>query len=71
MPRPKFIQAPNYWQCRAAFQLLDLSRKLVAGRYGDLLPPDLAIEFRAANDAVARQFNLDESLDEFERDLAS
>lgn len=69
MGRPSFIQAPTYWQLRAIYDLVRLSRNLVAGRYGNLLPPDLAIEFRAANCACDRQFQLPENLDAFERDL--
>ena len=67
--RPSFIQAPTYWQCKAMYDLVRLSRNLCAGRYGDLLPPDLALEFRAANDSCTRQFELPESLDAYERDL--
>lgn len=67
--RPSFIQAPTYWQLRAIYDLVRLSRNLVAGRYGDLLPPELAIEFRAANCVCDRQFELPKNLDAFERDL--
>jgi len=73
MPRPDFIQAPTLSQYAAAFILLRLNRRLVAGRYGDLLPPDLALEFRDAIGVCERQFDLsnvgNDNADEYERDL--
>ena len=67
--RPSFIQAPSYWQSKAVYDLVRLNRSLVSGRYGNILSPDLAIEFRAAMDACTRQFELPENLNVFERDL--
>ena len=59
MPRPDFIQAPTAFQQGAVFALLRLNRRLVAGRYGDLLPPDLALEFREAIGTCERLFELE------------
>jgi len=72
--RPDFIQAPTYWQCSAVYKLVCLNRRLVAGRYGDLLPPDVAVEFRAAMGVCDRLFQLpdignDNNKSEYERDL--
>jgi len=58
MPRPDFIQAPSYWQVSAVYKLVCLNRNLVAGRYGDCLPADIAVEFRAAMGLCNRLFEL-------------
>ena len=75
MPRPAFIQAPTYWQCSAVYKLVCLNRKLVSGHYGDLLSPDVAVEFRDAMGLCERQFQLPPANDnrsdaDNERDLA-
>lgn len=69
MTRPSFIQSPTYWQLKAVYDLVQLNRKLVAGHFGNLLHPELAIDFRAAIGCCTRQFDLPATLDAFERDL--
>lgn len=59
MPRPDFIQAPTTRQLGVAYHLLTLNRRLVACRYGDLLPPDVALQFREAIGAFEREFQFE------------
>ena len=71
--RPDLVQLPSFWQISAVYRLVSLNHKLVAGQYGDLLPPDIALEFREAMALCERLFELPTSGNDnkspYERDL--
>lgn len=58
--RTEYIQEPTFRQWTSVFVLLRLVNGLCAGKYGDILPPELALEFREAYAFCGEQFELTE-----------